>query len=225
MELEYNGIQLYIPERYAIEQLLSRFKHSSYEKEEVTLIKYLDSKDRVLELGSCLGYLSICMAKKVESVIGIEANPELIDSLNKTKQMNKQTNIDFIHGIIDENEEEKEFYTYDLIVAGSADRSDHNTNAYAKSKKSYKVKCMKIEEIKNKPNVLVIDIEGGELDFLEKTKFYIKKYIDKIIIELHGRFMSDREFNKKCIQTMEECGLRVKEQKGESYYLEKFLDN
>ena len=227
--IKYNNILLNIPLRYNNNNLLNRFKINKYEEDECTLIKYLDKYDNVLELGSCLGYLSVLVSNKVSNIISIEANPELMESLNKTKKDNNCDNLYFFNTIIDKNQDEKEFYTYDLIVAGSADRDDKNDpgsiNKWNKNIKKYMIKTSTITDIEENNNIkfnsLILDIEGGELSFFEQYKDYIKLNINKIIVELHGVFMNDKKYDEKCIDILNNIGFKILDKINGSYYFKK----
>lgn len=229
MKVEYDNITLNIPERYAIDNLTNRFKKQIYESSEVSLIKYLESEDNVLELGSCLGYVSVLSSQRVKNIISIEANPELINSLEETKRDNKCNNLQFINTIIDKLTPEKEMWTYDLIVAGSADRDDKENpdynNRWNQNIKKYNVKTTSIEDLEKNYNIcfdtLIVDIEGGELDLFKQNKNYIKNNIKKIIVELHGRLMKDKQFNNKCLNILKDCGFNIISRNGGSYYLNK----
>ena len=120
-------------------------------------------------------------------------------------------------------------FTYDLIVAGSADRDDKENpdynNKWSKNIKKYNVQTTSIKSLEQKYNVsfntLLIDIEGGELLFFNQYKDYIQNNIKKIIVELHGRLMKDKEFDNKCLTLLKECGFNVTLQKKGSYFLSK----
>ena len=125
----YNNVKLYIPERYYHNDLLDRFKENRYEKEESEMIKkYFTKIDNVLEIGSCLRYVTSLLSKKVNSVITIEANPELKEGLNLCINNNNLSNITFYNTYISNNNDVIEFQTYDNIVAGSGDREDKEIN-------------------------------------------------------------------------------------------------
>lgn len=228
-QIDYNNTILNIPNRYVNDNLLSRFKRNSYEKDELSLIEYIDKNDNVLELGSCLGYLSVLVSKKCNNIVSIEANPELNDALYHTKIDNKCANLIFINSLIDKEIKIKEFYTYNCIVAGSADRDDKNNpdynNKWNKNIKKYEIKTENIVNIEKKYdikfNTLLIDIEGGELIFFNQFKDFIANNIKKIIVELHGRLMKDKMFNNKCINLLKEIGFTVKKKSNGSYFFSK----
>ncbi len=208
---------------------MNRFKNNNYEKDELSLIKYLEKEDNVLELGSCLGYLSVLVSKKVKNIISIERNPELIDSLQQTKIDNNCHNLYFINTIIDKDNIYKEMFTYDLIVAGSADRDDKYNpdynNKWSKNIKRYNIKTTDIEILEKEYdisfNTLIIDIEGGELQLFNQYKNYIKKNIKKFIVEVHGRLMKDNDFDQKCLNILNDCGFNIINNNNGSYYLYK----
>ena len=225
----YNTVTLNIPNRYVNDNLMKRFKQQTYEKDELTLINNFKETDNVLELGSCLGFLSVLVSKKVNNIISIEGNPELIINLNKTKLDNKCNNLHFKNTIVDKDNSSKEMFTYDLIVAGSADRDDKQNPDYNdkwnKNIKKYNIETTTIESLEQEYNThfnaLLLDIEGGELNFFIQYKEYIKTNITKIIVELHGRLMKDKNYNGKCLNILKDCGFKIIRTINGSYYLSK----
>lgn len=228
--ITYQNIILNIPDKYYIPNLTSRFKNNTYETEESIYVKScFDSNDNVLELGSCLGYLSILLAKKCNNVISVEANPELLNALNKTKIDNNINNITFLNTIITKNTNLIDFKTYNLIVAGSYNRDDMNNpdnNDYKKYKNSEVVHKITPTDLLSIPNYetinsLMCDIEGAELIFLTEYEDFIKNNIKKICIELHGRLMNDKLFDKKCIDLLIKCGFKLISSRNGSYFFSK----
>jgi FkbM family methyltransferase len=223
----YKNIILHIPDRYYHKNLTNRFENNTYEKEELYLShKYLNKNDNVLELGSCLGVIASSLSNICNNVISIEANPELKDALQLTKKHNKLDNVTFLSGYLDIEERIVEFQTYDNIVAGSGDREDleiNNVRGWGHTLKKYNVHTILLNKINNytEINCLVIDIEGGELDFLQKFKDFILVNINKLCIELHGHLMKDKLFNRKCLTLLNEMGFKLKDRLGISYYFEK----
>lgn len=227
--VSYQGVQLTIPNRYAIPDLLNRFKNNSYESEEIQLIKFFNKEDTVLELGACLGFLTNKIAPNVKHIVSVEANPELIPALENTKILNNNTNITVVNCIVDTEHTTKEFQTYDLVVAGSADRQDlldsKQPNKWGKGVCMYTVKCKTLQDLEKENNcrfnTLLVDIEGGEFIFFEQIKNILKEQIQKVIVELHGRFMSDPNFNIKCTNLLQESGFKILKKIGNTIYCEK----
>ena len=223
----YNNVKLYIPERYFHNDLLDRFKENRYEKEESEMIKkYFTKIDNVLEIGSCLGYVTSLLSKKVNSVITVEANPELKEGLNLCINNNNLSNVTFYNTYISNNNDIIEFQTYDNIVAGSGDREDkeiNNVRGWGNTQKIYNIQSTKLSDILNieSINALVLDIEGGELKFIKENKDFISKNINKICIELHGHLMKDKNFDNDCIKILNKLNFKIIKRDGVSYYFEK----
>lgn len=225
----YNGIKFFVPQRYYHSNLTNRFINNTYEREEFDFVnKYFNKDDCVLELGTCLGVVSSLLSKKCSSVVSIEANPELKESLELTKKENNLDNLTLINGYLDIAKKLIEYQTYDNIVAGSGDREDkeiNNVRGWGQTLKKYTFETLTLEDIPNisQINSLVIDIEGGELKFLNNFKNFIQTNIKKICIELHGHLMKENEhtFNKKCIDILIKIGFKLIGKNGVSYYFEK----
>jgi len=225
--IDYKGVRLFVPPRYYHKNLTDRFVSDSYEKEEVALCNKFDYEDNVLEIGTCLGFVTAILSKRVKSIISVEANPELKSSLIEMKEYNKLHNLTLINSYISKNKKQVEFQTYDNIVAGSGDREDqfNNVRGWGHTLKTYFIDSIDIEDVESIGNVnsLCLDMEGGELNFLTDYKDFISKNIKKICIELHGHQMKmdDTMFNKKCVNIIESCGLKLKVRDGCVYYFEK----
>lgn len=226
-ELIYEGKYLYIPDRYFHENLKSRFVRKTYEIEESVMIKnYFDKNDDVLEIGSCLGYTTCLLSDNCKSVVSVEANPELSEGLSLCKEKNNLNNVTFINGYLDEIKKTIKFQTYDNVVAGSGDREDltmNNVGGWGGSLKMYDVETITLDELLkyNNFNSMMIDMEGGELKFIQQNIDFIEKNINKICIELHGFMMKDKDFNTKCINVLKQAGFRLIKQNVITYYFEK----
>lgn len=221
--IKFKNVLLNIPERYYNDDLKNRFIKESYETHELYFVnKYFDKNDYVLELGSCLGFISFTIAKIVKHVISIEANPELENSLITSKKMNNINNIDFHNCFISNDTKNIIFQTYDLIVAGSGNRTKESVGSYLNSLKEYELTPKNINSIENIDNVncVVLDIEGGELNFFTENKELLTK-CNKILAEFHQRLMNIPDFEKKCINILNSYDFILKERKGCNFYFEK----
>ena len=226
--ISYNNVKLYIPDRYFHKDLLDRFKENRYEIEEYNIVNnFFNKNDNVLEIGACLGYVTNLLSKKVNLVITVEANPELKESLNLCITNNNLNNVKIYNTYISNNTNKNiDFQTYDNIVAGSGDREDkeiNNVRGWGNSQKIYTITPTKLIDIENINliNSLVLDIEGGELKFIEENKEFISKNVNKICIELHGHLMKDINFDIKCLRILNELKFKIIKRDGVSYYLEK----
>ena len=227
--ISYNNIILYIPQRYYHDNLTNRFKNGVYEKDEATIVNtFYNNDDIVLEMGSCIGYITNLLSKKVKKVFSIEGNPELKESLEKCKKANDLKNVIFYNTFISSTKDYIDFQTYDNIVAGSGDRKD-NGRGWGDSRKMYKIKTTKFQDIPNinDINSLFMDIEGGELNILNDNIDFIRKNIKKITFEVHGHLMygdghpKSYEFNNKCFKILIDNGFILKHHSGCTYHFEK----
>ena len=225
--VQFRGLTLYIPDRYYHDNLTNRFKANSYEKEEYNIIhKYFSGTDVVLEIGSCLGVITGLISKQCKSVISVEANPELTEPLQSMKAYNNLVNVEFVSGYIDSQKRVVQFQTYSNIVAGSGDREDlliNNVRGWGDSLKTYELETVLLGEIPgvSDVNALVVDMEGGELNFLTNHGDFIKNNVQKICIELHGHLMNDKEFDDKCLNILKSMGFNIVHKDGISYFLTK----
>jgi FkbM family methyltransferase len=209
--VKYKEFELFIPDRYCTKNLFARFASNSYEEYEDTFLrKICNDKQYVLELGSGLGYSTLIMATMCKHIITVEANPELELSLQKTIQANGFQNVTYINKFISNTKKEVKFNTYDLIVAGSADRRD-SARQWSKTKKEYSLQCIHVDNIPNihLVNTLVLDIEGGELNFLTENSKLLQQ-CDTAFIELHGRMMF-HGFDKQCLKVLKDNKFVLKE--------------
>lgn len=155
------------------------FGIENYELSEKHLIeKYLDSKDSVLELGGCLGVISLVtnklLSNKKKHVV-LEIDSEKYKYLKHNKITNK-AEFFCCNGALSRNEDL--FYERGIGIWGGK-ASNIGTD-------KEKVVAYTIKDLETKYNLvfntLIMDIEGGELE-LFKT-FAIKQF-NKIIFENH----------------------------------------
>lgn len=226
-EIIYKDAKLFVPERYMHDNLLNRFINKVYEKEEEAMIaKYIDENDVVLEVGSCIGYTTTMLSERAKSVTSVEANPELVETLNKMVEANELSNVEMTYGYLSDLKSQVDFQTYDNIVAGSGDRQDleiNNARGWGHTLRMYKVDCIKLKDLPgySEFNAMCLDLEGGKLDFLTEYQEYITKNIKKIILEIHGHLMKDSKYNSKCFEILKQCGFEQVEMQGEVLYYKK----
>ena len=202
-------------------QMGGRMKLGKYEVEEIKLLELIPDINRlsVLELGGCLGVVSVILNNKLdnpEKHIVIEANPKLIKYLEHNKKINN-CSFSIKNALLTSNKENNIFYSYDKLVAGSAHRLDDKES----NKTKHIVNTIPLEELKAQTNynfdLLVMDIEGGELDFLLEFNISDFKYV---LVELHENLMYPG-FNQKCINELNQKGFTIINSIGNSILLKK----
>ena len=157
------GVVLHIPFDLTDFKFRGRFALGLYEEEEAKyLAEYLSPNAKVLELGSCLGYVS-CLVNNIlaqkDQHVALEANPNLIPWIEKNRKANN-CHFHLENSIVSHNESNV-FYIHKLIVGGSTKR---------KTPVKTEIKGLTISALKEKYHIdfdtLVMDIEGGELGLL-----------------------------------------------------------
>lgn len=150
-----------------------------YEEPERRILEYaLKPEDRVLELGTGIGYLSAFCARMIGSdrVITFEANPLLRPQIEDTYSINGVSpHVEFC--MLGEEAGEASFYvSKEFWSSSTISRRGHE-------------QCLKIPVrpfndvlFEHKPNFLIIDIEGGEADLI---RFMRLDGVTKVCIELH----------------------------------------
>jgi len=176
-----SGVVLHIPFHLTDFKFRGRFALDLYEVEEARyLTKYLSPYAKVLELGSCLGYVS-CIVNNIliykDQHVALEANPNLIPWIAKNREAN---NAHFhLENSVVSTEKSNTFYIHKLIVGGSTKR---------KTPKKMEIEGLTIDALKTKYNIdfdtLVMDIEGGELSLLRDFKEQIASF-KHIFFEIH----------------------------------------
>lgn len=151
-----------------------------YEKPERRILEHaLTAADRVLELGTGVGYLSALCARKIgnERVVTFEANPLLRPLIEETYLINKVSpKVEFC--MLGESPGETEFYVNDEFWSSST------ISRRKRNERCIKIPVRALNEViaTYKPNFLVIDIEGGEKDLI---RYMSLEGVDKVCIELH----------------------------------------
>ena len=175
------GCRFKIPKKLTTRSFRSRFFYKGYESREVFLVeKFIQPGDNVLELGACLGVISCLTNRKLsdpQKHVVVEANPHLIPWLAKNKAKN-QCQFAIEHCLVSDTSD-GEFFIHPLIVGGSANRQTGQ-------KVQVPVKTLKaLEEAYGFTfSALILDIEGGEHDFLVENAADLD-HIKTIIVEFH----------------------------------------
>jgi len=205
-----DGCRFYYPKNITSLGFRSRFFFDIYEIEERELIKkYISEGDRILELGGCIGVVS-CIANRIlkdpHDHVVVEANPELIPTLNKNKELNMCGFI--IEHCIIGSSRYCDFFVHELIVGGSGKR---------KTKRKIEIVSRSLNELLEKHgnfSVLLIDIEGGEYNFIMENKEAIRNF-SKIIIEQHDFIIGPKKVGE-LKEILQNLGFSFKENIGAS---------
>jgi FkbM family methyltransferase len=146
------------------------------EREYEVLSRLLEPADRVLELGSGLGFITVVCAQRCSSVSSVEANPLLLDTLRETFRRNGVAPQLLSGMVCSTGAEQTLFVGRDFWSSSSYDRGGAAT----------RVGGLAFGQLlaEHLPTVLVIDIEGAELGLTSET---IAPGVRTVVIELHAK--------------------------------------
>lgn len=184
--IEYHGVLIPTQSDIFDYNIRSRFLRNNYEKDEMEAIdEYLLNSYNLIDLGASTGFLTVYAINQAEDsirAVAIEANPELIPLLKKTRKIN-DVDFDIVDSAYHSTKNAIEFYQHDLIVGGSIQRE---------TEKSVSVSAVSIREIIEKYELkrpaLIVDIEGGEANLLNNELDTLEKNCPILIIEFHDGY-------------------------------------
>ncbi len=187
MTLECRGVKF--PENEAI--LSTRVRESieagRYEsKEAIQVEKLLKEGDRILEIGSGLGFISTIAARdpKTEDVLCYEADPRLISYIRSVHELNgiKKATVRNAALTTDLSQKELTFYV----------RKDFWGSSFSKAAGEYEstaiIPTQSFNEVVQqfRPTFIVCDIEGAELDLFFNASLY---GVTRVLMEIHSRVL------------------------------------
>lgn len=189
--INYYGCRLYLDKNLISKKIRKIIYNYSYELQEISILsKTLDSKDVVLEIGAGMGFVSIFCSKKIgsNSVFAYEANPKMIPLIEKNYLLNKVSPV-INNVILDKENGVVDFYIESNFYSSSTiQRNKNSVKVKTKSRNiNYELKDIK-------PNFLIIDIEGGEVELMNNILFQ-ESCINKILIEVHPRIVGEDKIN------------------------------
>ncbi len=141
--------------------------------------------DIVLELGAGLGVISTGIRRHTSAsrIVIFEPNPDLYDFITRTHALNGVSNIELRQAVVMSSNKMSTvpFYRHPDVASSSL---FHKSTA-AMEAVDVPVVLLKdvLEEVA--PNILLVDIEGGELELFEAAESLGS--VDSIVIELHQR--------------------------------------
>ncbi|MEP5762134.1 MAG: FkbM family methyltransferase [Litoreibacter sp.] len=168
--------------------ILRSIRNGGYEKPEIEFgLANLRPGDRVMEMGAGAGIVGSVFLKNIKNITlqSYEANPDLIEHItiiydhNGLKKSAKVFNNIVVAG--DDIPKSMDFDVRDNFLGSrlSAISSDGDSRTVSIATKHYKDITETFPH-----NVLVMDIEGGELEFLEKADL---SRVELIMLELHPK--------------------------------------
>lgn len=210
-----NGCVFIIPKNTTRLAFRSCFFDNSYEIDERRMAqKFVQADDAVLELGACLGIVS-CVTNRIlrepTRHVAVEANPYCLPSLHKNRDLNKCEFL--IENCAISNQRDVVFYLHPKYIVGGT--------AQVKSTMPVRVPGRSLEELYQRYgpfSVLIMDIEGGELETLKSSGALLANF-RLIIFELH-EWVIGVEGAQHCREILRRAGFQMAER---SYITEAWL--
>ncbi len=165
------GITLRIPDRQLSPPLRAALEEGRYEGgESAALLRHLEPGDRVLDLGAGAGYVAALAARVVggENVTAVEAAPEMLPVLRRNLNLNEAGDAEVLHGAVVADDFPDEVVRFEVARAFWASRIGGGEGG-GKGAKTVEVPALRFGELVRRvqPSVVVMDIEGGELDICQ----------------------------------------------------------
>jgi len=194
---------------------------SQWNEQIVNIIKsYISEKDlsHFLNVGSHIGSVCLPISLHIDKVTAIEAYPDTYEHLRENIELNNISNVHTVNIAVGNSEEDIYFMSSEKIcpveninrlinnTGGMAvfteDDIKHNIRSAHLTDKKIKNRITKLDNLEiDNFDILLVDIEGLEYEFLLGAENKIKKYKPIIIVEL----WDDRKrMNERMVQTREE---------------------
>ena len=193
------------PSPFLNETRIRRINEARYEGDEIAgAMRVVTASDRVLEMGAGLGVVGAVMALncKPERIVSFEANPNMIPHIRALYDLNNLTDrIEVRNEVLisaPDRPAEMTFYLRNSFLGSSLiDVENRATRPVAIPTADFAAVRADLN-----PTVLVLDIEGGELDLLRHADL---TGIRAIVIEFHPEAYG-REGMQECKQILRDAG-------------------
>ncbi|MRU14955.1 FkbM family methyltransferase [Roseovarius sp. A21] len=183
----YRGLKVPIHGSHVIRPIKDQLLSKKYEVPEIeALLQLLRPNDRVMEVGVGLGVVSGLAAKAQPDarIKCFEANPELIAAIEELHNVNDIHSVELHNAILvpGVGGKTRDFHIHQSFAEGSLIATD-------KTLHTVQVPTLSVQEtLENfKPDVLVIDIEGGEAELFPQLNL---TGVRALILELHPALIS-----------------------------------
>jgi FkbM family methyltransferase len=209
-----DGCSFVIPKRMTSLAFRASFLMNSYEEDERRLVKkYVQPEDSVLELGACLGIISCITNKRLRDAsrhVVVEANPYCLPYLYQNREINRASFL--VENCAVSNEREASFAIHPMYITGSRVATTGNL---------VRVPGRRLSELIARYGpftVLIMDIEGGELEQLQSSREALPDF-RLILIELHESVIGS-DGVERCRCVLKQAGFKMVER---SYITEAWL--
>lgn len=174
--------------RHLKRRILETMNDGSFEKPEIDAgLACIKPGDRVIEMGAGSGTVGAILTKNIADVqvMSFEANPNLLPAINALYAHNGLSDRNTVQNkaVVAGKDAPK---TIDFFVRKNFLGSRASSENLEPDVEEVKVKTIQYDKLRKEfpHNVLMMDIEGAELDFLREADL---SDVDLVIIELHRK--------------------------------------
>jgi FkbM family methyltransferase len=185
---QIGGFDVFVDDENYASDIRQAIQKGYYEKRERTLIKdFVVPGDRVLDIGTAIGVAAMTAASIVgdDNVVTFDANPDIVDDARANFRRNGLSRVVAHCGVLMNRRDFKPDATVEFFIhkAFWASRLRASRNA-ADIVKTVTIPtfCLEDEIARHQANVLICDIEGGEVDLLARADL---TGVRLIILEIH----------------------------------------
>lgn len=188
-----NGFILHLPDHLMNNTIRKSLQGGRYEGHETVAVnRHIVEGDRVLELGSGVGYIAMQIASRIggENLMTVEANPKMVPCVEKNLAANLIDGVTVINAAVVPDSFTEDDVTFHMTAAFWASSLNPTLAKKWKSTKSVEVPAVKIGELmqEHKPSVVIMDIEGGEQGLFDAPW---PAHVRLLVIELHPQLYPD----------------------------------
>ncbi|MFY0690441.1 MAG: FkbM family methyltransferase [Paracoccaceae bacterium] len=188
LEFELDGFSFTIPRILLSDRLAGKLRAGNYEMNDARAVRSrLLPGDRVLELGTGLGYLGALCAQVVgaDRVTCVEAHPDMVEVARNNLARNGFSTTQVIHGALTAERDTADTVAFRM---GPAFWSSALARPEDDPADIVEVPAVKLSQLLEAyvPNLLIVDIEGGEAFLFEDP---LPARLHTVVVELHpGRY-------------------------------------
>ena len=187
----------------------ARFRRDTHELDERDLAKrHIRPDSVVLELGACLGVVSCVinrLLKDGRNQVAVEANPRLIDTLQRNRDQNGCGFV--VEQALISRSSDGTFYLSDCFVMSSGDVPEGTR---------IQVPVTTVEQLEAKHgrkfDTVFMDIQGGEHGFFLENEALLSR-VHTVILELHPHLIGEKRC-QECRNMLAKAGLKMVENRG-----------
>ena len=188
--IECRSIVVAVDPKVVSEPIRASLRDQIYEIDEERELEHLIGKDEIVfEIGGGCGLISTYCARRetVKAVFCVEANPLLIPLIAETHRLNR-VNVTLYNEILGPKNGTADFYLHEHFWDSSKTPDEAATKVEVRMT-SFQTR---LDEIN--PTMLIVDIEGGELDLLDTV--VIPPSVTKILLEVHQKIIGSAGIGK-----------------------------